>query len=166
VLTLKDLLMKKPRALFHVLVLSLLVVTTAVSAAAQSNKGSIVGTVRDLNEALVPQAKIKVTSVNTGEVRETETNDEGTFIVTNLEPGAYNVTVEAPGFQPVTFQALQVETNARLPLDVKFSELSARTSSVTVTADRSTDSATQLYAAGPTLAGCDSPESRLAGWRR
>ena len=127
--------MRKPRVLFHLFVIALLVITTAVSAAAQSNKGSIVGTVRDLNEALVPNAKIKVTSAKTGEVRETDTNDEGTFIVTNLEPGAYNVTVEAPGFQPVTFQAMQVETNARLPLDVKFSELSAGTSSVTVTAD-------------------------------
>jgi carboxypeptidase family protein len=125
--------MRKPLA--AALFLALLLLTTGISAFAQSNKGSIVGTVRDLNEALVANAKIKVTSVKTGEVRETDTNDEGTFTVTNLEPGQYNVTVDAPGFQPVTFQALQVETNARLPLDVKFSELSASTSSVTVTAD-------------------------------
>jgi hypothetical protein len=127
--------MRKPLATARVLFLALLLLSTASSALAQSNKGSIVGTVRDLNEALVANAKIKVTSVKTGEVRETDTNDEGTFTVTNLEPGQYSVTVEAPGFQPVTFQALQVETNARLPLDVKFSELSASTSSVTVTAD-------------------------------
>jgi len=127
--------MRKPLASANVLLLALLLLTTGISAFAQSNKGSIVGTVRDLNEALVANAKIKVTSVKTGEVRETDTNDEGTFTVTNLEPGQYSVTVEAPGFQPVTFQALQVETNARLPLDVKFSELSASTSSVTVTAD-------------------------------
>ncbi|HKS09974.1 MAG TPA: TonB-dependent receptor [Pyrinomonadaceae bacterium] len=127
--------MRKPLATAHVLFLALLLLTTASSALAQSNKGSIVGTVRDLNEALVANAKIKVTSVKTGEVRETDTNDEGTFTVTNLEPGQYSVTVEAAGFQPVTFQALQVETNARLPLEVKFSDLSASTSSVTVTAD-------------------------------
>ena len=107
--------MRKPLATTHVVLLALLLLTTGISAFAQSNKGSIVGTVRDLNEALVANAKIKVTSVKTGEVRETDTNDEGTFTVTNLEPGQYNVTVEAPGFQPVTFQALQVETNARLP---------------------------------------------------
>src|ERR1700752_571699 len=125
--------MRKPLA--SALLLGLLLLATGISAFAQSNKGSIVGTVRDLNEALVANAKIKVTSVKTGEVRETDTNDEGTFTVTNLEPGQYSVTVEAPGFQPVTFQALQVETNARLPLEVKFSELSASTSSVTITAD-------------------------------
>ncbi|HEY0730069.1 MAG TPA: TonB-dependent receptor [Pyrinomonadaceae bacterium] len=125
-----------PLASARILLVALsLLLTAAISAFAQSNKGSIVGTVRDLNEALVANAKIKVTSVKTGEVRETDTNDEGTFTVTNLEPGQYSVTVEAQGFQPVTFQALQVETNARVPLDVKFSELSAATSSVTVTAD-------------------------------
>jgi hypothetical protein len=127
--------MRKPLAAARALLPVLLLLTAGISVFAQSNKGSIVGSVRDLNEALVANAKIKVTSVKTGEVRETDTNDEGTFTVTNLEPGQYNVTVEAPGFQPVTFQGLQIETNARLPLDVKFSELSATTSSVTVTAD-------------------------------
>ncbi|HEX5891185.1 MAG TPA: carboxypeptidase-like regulatory domain-containing protein, partial [Pyrinomonadaceae bacterium] len=128
--------MRMPLASARILLAALsLLLTAGISVFAQSNKGSIVGTVRDLNEALVANAKIKVTNVKTGEARETDTNDEGTFTVTNLEPGQYSVTVEAPGFQPVTFQALQVETNARLPLDVKFSELSASTSSVTVTAD-------------------------------
>ena len=127
--------MRKPLAPAQLLLPAFLILTLASGAFAQSNKGAIVGTVRDPNEALVANAKIKVTSVKTGEVRDTETGEEGTFTITNLEPGAYNVTVEAPGFQPVTFQALQVETNARLPLEVKFSELSAATSSVTVTAD-------------------------------
>jgi hypothetical protein len=127
--------MRKTLAAAQTVLLAIIFLTIAVSANAQSNKGAIVGTVRDPNEALVAKAQIKVTSVKTGEVRETETNDDGTFTVTNLEPGPYNVSVDAPGFQQVTFQALQVETNSRLPLEVKFSELSAGTSSVTVTAD-------------------------------
>ena len=121
--------MRKPLAAAYTLLLALLILTTGISASAQNNKGAIVGSVRDINEALVAKAQIKVTSAKTGEVRDTETNDEGTFTVTNLEPGTYDVKVLAPGFQPVTFKALQVETNSRLPLDVKFSELSASTSS-------------------------------------
>src|SRR6185369_4061151 len=127
--------MRKTLAAAQTVLLAILLLTLAVAANAQSNKGAIVGTVRDINEALVAKAKIKVTNVKTGELRETETNDEGTFTVTNLEPGNYTVSVDAPGFQTVTFQALQVETNSRLPLDVKFSQLSASTSSVTITAD-------------------------------
>jgi Carboxypeptidase regulatory-like domain len=105
------------------------------AAPAQSNKGAIVGTVRDPNDALVTQAKIRVTSVTTGEMRETDSGDEGTYTVTNLEPGAYNVTVEAPGFQTVNFEAVQVETNSRLPLDVKFTSIAGGADSVTITAD-------------------------------
>ena len=122
------------RKRFHLLLTALLVITATASALGQSNKGSIVGTVRDPQEALVGKAKISVKNVKTGEVRETDTSDEGTFTVTNLEPGDYNVTIEAPGFQPVIFQALHVETNARLPLDVRFGDLSASTSTVTITA--------------------------------
>ncbi len=126
--------MRKPFSALHLLLAALFVITATASAFGQSNKGSIVGTVRDPKEALVANAKVKVKSVKTGEVRETDTSDEGTFTVTNLEPGDYNVTIEAPGFQPVIFKALHVETNARLPLDVRFGELRRRTSTVTITA--------------------------------
>lgn len=115
--------------------LFLLVLLATSSAFAQNNKGAIVGTVKDPNDALVSKAQVKVTSVKTGEVRDAETSDDGTFTVTNLEPGPYNVTVEASGFQPVTVQAVQVETNSRLPLDVKFANIAASSSSVTISAD-------------------------------
>ena len=69
----------------------ILVITT--SAFAQNNKGAIVGTVKDPNDAVVPKAQIKVTSLKTGEVRNAESNDDGTFTVTNLEPGIYDVSV-------------------------------------------------------------------------
>src|SRR5215217_8959205 len=119
----------------RVFLLGLLVATVAISAIAQSNKGAIVGTVKDPNDALVSKAQVKVTSAKTGEVRTTDTSDDGTYTVTNLEPGPYSVTVEASGFQSVTFEAVQVETNARLPLDVKFGSVASSSSSVTVTAE-------------------------------
>jgi len=109
--------MRKPVSSTQIILLALLIVTFAISAAAQNNKGAIVGTVKDPNDALVAKAQVKVTSTKTGEVRNTDTSDDGTYTVTNLEPGTYTVTVEAPGFQAVTFENVQVETNARLPLD-------------------------------------------------
>jgi hypothetical protein len=124
------------RKLFSTTVpLFLLVLLTAIPALAQNNKGAIVGSVKDPNDALVSKAQVKVTSVKTGEVREAETSDDGTFTVTNLEPGPYNVSVEASGFQTVTVEAVQVETNSRLPLDVKFANVTTTSSSVTISAD-------------------------------
>jgi hypothetical protein len=127
--------MRKPTAIAQLLLVALLIATGAITALAQNNKGAIVGTVKDPNDALVSKAQVKVTSVTTAEVRTAETNDEGVFTVTNLDPGMYNVTVEATGFQSVTVQGLQVETNARAPLDVKFSSVTAGNTSVTITAE-------------------------------
>ncbi len=128
--------MRKPfAASAQLLLLALLTSIFAVSAIAQNNKGAIVGTVKDPNDALVAKAQVKVTSVKNGEVRTTDTSGDGTFIVTNLEPGPYTVTVEASGFQSVTIEAVQVETNARQPLDVKFASVASSSSSVTITAE-------------------------------
>ncbi|HEY0763392.1 MAG TPA: TonB-dependent receptor [Pyrinomonadaceae bacterium] len=107
----------------------------AVTAVAQNNKGAIIGTVKDPNDALVAKAQVKVTSVKTGEVRTADTGDDGTYTVTNLEPGMYNVSVEASGFQTVNFESVQVETNSRLPLDVKFANVTGGNASVTITAE-------------------------------
>ncbi len=115
----------------------LLVLLCSISALAQNNKGAIVGTVKDPNDALVAKAQIKVTNVNTGEVRTADTTDDGNFIVPNLDPGVYNITVEATGFQTVAVQGVHVETNARQPLDVKFASVASGSSLVTITATES-----------------------------
>ncbi|HEY6802042.1 MAG TPA: TonB-dependent receptor [Pyrinomonadaceae bacterium] len=127
--------MSKPTATAKLYLLLLLLLTVSITAFAQNNKGAIVGTVKDPNDALVTKAQVKVVSAKTGEIRTAETGDEGTFTVTNLEPGVYNVTVEASGFQTVTFEAVQVETNSRLPLDVKFGNVTGGVGSVTVTTE-------------------------------
>src|SRR5262245_7285536 len=100
--------MRKPLYATQLFLFVLLIISCAISALAQRNKGAIVGTVKDPNDALVASAQVKVTSVKTGEVRTAVTDDNGTFTVTNLEPGAYNVTVESSGFQTVTVEAVQV----------------------------------------------------------
>lgn len=127
--------MRKPRFAKKTFFVLLVILISGIAALAQSNKGTIVGSVKDPNDALVTKAQIKVTNTKTGEVRTAETGDEGTYTVTNLEPGKYNVTAEAPGFQTVSIEGVEVETNARLPLDVKFSAVSGGSGTVTVTAE-------------------------------
>src|ERR1700682_4381512 len=130
----EDQTMTKPRHATRFVSLGLMILAFAISALAQSNKGTILGTVRDPNEALVAAAKATARNIATGETREANTGDDGTYIITNLEPGKYTVTVEAPGFQTVVFEAVTLETNARLPLDVKFA-IAGGGGTVTVTAD-------------------------------
>jgi len=127
--------MTKPRISKTPLFALLVVLICAFAAPAQNNKGAIVGTVRDPNDALVTTAKIKVTNAKNGEVREADTSGEGTYTVTNLDPGTYNVTADAQGFQTVTIESVQVETNSRLPLDIKFGAVAGGVGTVTVTAE-------------------------------
>src|SRR6185503_4483288 len=127
--------MTKQRHAARFVSLSLITLAFCISALAQSNKGTVVGTVKDPNDALVTTAKVTVTSLATRESRETTTGTDGTYVVSNLEPGRYTVTVEAAGFQNVVFEEVVVETNARLALDVKFTAITGGAGSVTVTAD-------------------------------
>jgi hypothetical protein len=102
---------------------------------AQSNKGTIVGTITDPNDALVNGAKVTVTNVATNETRDATSNEEGTYNVTNLDPGVYRVTIEAAGFRTVVLERVTVETNARLPVDTKLELGAAGGEVVTVTSD-------------------------------
>jgi hypothetical protein len=127
--------MRKPLAIVRLVWIGLLLSTFAIPALAQNNKGAIVGTVKDPNDALVANAQIKVASVQTGELRTADTTEDGTFTVSNLDPGRYNVTVEGAGFQTITVEGVQVETNSRTPLEVKFTTIATGPTSVTVSAE-------------------------------
>jgi hypothetical protein len=126
--------MTKPRHAARFVSLGMMFLALAISALAQSNKGTVLGTVKDPNDALVTSAKVTALNIATGETREATTGDEGTYTIPNLDPGNYRVTVEAAGFQTVVFEGVSVETNARLPLDVKFA-VAGGAGSVTVTAE-------------------------------
>ncbi|HEY6119997.1 MAG TPA: TonB-dependent receptor [Pyrinomonadaceae bacterium] len=127
--------MNKPRLGIQFSALIFLCCCLAVSVSAQSNRGSIVGTVRDPNDALISGAKATVTNSANGEKREATSGDEGTFVVSNLEPGKYHVLVEASGFQAITFEEVTVETNSRVPLEVKFTTITGGAGTVTITSE-------------------------------
>lgn len=126
--------MTKPRLTARFFSLGLMILALGISALAQSNKATILGTVKDPNDALVTTAKVTALNLATGQSREATTGEDGTYTITNLEPGKYKVTVEAAGFQTAVFDDVAVETNARLPLDVKFA-IAGGAGAVTVTAE-------------------------------
>ena len=67
-------------------------------ALAQTTRATISGTVTDENGALVPNAKVTVKHIDKNISRETTSDDDGLYRVRELEPGAYEVRVEAQGF--------------------------------------------------------------------
>jgi len=69
--------MRKPLPILRLAALLLFVLATILSGHAQTNKATILGTVKDPNDALVQGAKVTVTNVATGEVREVTSGDDG-----------------------------------------------------------------------------------------
>ena len=76
----------------------LMILISAGFALTQNPTGSIHGTARDPQNAVVPNATITVTNKATNAVRKLATSSDGAYTVENLLPGEYEVKVEAEGF--------------------------------------------------------------------
>ena len=68
--------------------------------AAQVQSGNITGTVRDSTGAVVPNATVNVVSVGTQARRTVQSSSTGTYTITGLQPGQYDVTINSGNFAP------------------------------------------------------------------
>src|ERR1700687_316829 len=96
---------------------SLFVVLSAVVLAsvlqAQNPRGALRGTVQDTTGGRIPGARIVVTSVDSSLRREASSEDRGEFRLDDLHPGAYRVSVSAPGFAPAQANVSIAVTSVR-----------------------------------------------------
>lgn len=101
---------------------------------AQDSRGTITGTVRDAQGAVVSAASVVVTNTGTNQSLRLATNDRGYFEAALLNAGSYSVTVELSGFKKVVRSDLQLAVAARL--DVEFVlEIGQVTESIEVRAE-------------------------------
>jgi hypothetical protein len=75
---------------------ALIVTALAISSTAQTNKGTITGTVRDQAGAVVQNAQVTVTNTDTNAERVVTTDDNGVYSAPSLNPGPYKVVIVAP----------------------------------------------------------------------
>src|SRR5215471_18247943 len=104
--------MSRQRITSMFLATCLMVVASSVSMYGQAVNAKLLGTVTDASGAVVPNAKIKITEVGTGLARTAETNSSGNYEFVDLPPGQYAVTVEQRGFKKVTRNAVDVQVNS------------------------------------------------------
>jgi len=106
----------------------LLILAFSLAAAAQTFRGTILGTVSDTSGAAVVGAKVTVRNVATGLVRETETTGDGSYAVPELPIGTYDVTVEKSGFQTSVTKGVVVEVahDRRVDATLRPGEVSQR----------------------------------------
>jgi len=91
---------------------------TVVSASAQEPFGSIQGTVTDAQGAIVQNATVTVRNLATNAARTSVTNDQGHFLVPQLQPGAYEVKASAANFKQSVLGSIQVQVGQTASADI------------------------------------------------
>ena len=107
-----------------------------LAAYSQAVTGTVLGTVTDSSGAVVPNAKVTLTEVNTSIIHNTQTNNSGNYTFPDLPEGNYSVTIEASGFKKETKQNNRVDINSNVRIDAVL-QPGEITESVVVTAEPS-----------------------------
>ena len=103
------------------------------TASAQVLYGSIVGTVTDPTGSVISRANVTVTNTATGLARTASADDAGYYSIPNLPQGAYDLSVSAAGFKPLTQKGVNVLINTVTRADLNL-QVGGVTESVTVDA--------------------------------
>ncbi len=99
---------------------------------AQSDRGTITGTIGDPAGAVVANAAVTARNVETGAAYPTESSATGNYTLGQLPSGNYELTVSVSGFKKYTRQGLTVQAAQIMRIDVAL-EIGSASESVTVT---------------------------------
>ena len=84
---------------------------------AQQASGSVVGTISDNGGAVVPNATVTLTNVDTGDTRTANSNGSGDYQFIDLVPGNYKVDVALAGFKHFTRLNVVVQVQGSTRVD-------------------------------------------------
>jgi hypothetical protein len=110
--------MPKP-ALLRICYSFVFLLLCATSAFAQFDTASVVGTVRDASNAVVPDAKVTLTNTATGVSVTRTSNGEGLYEFVTVRPGIYVLTAEKQGFSIALVDNVEVQVAGRLRYDLQ-----------------------------------------------
>jgi hypothetical protein len=115
------------------LVLAVLCLAIAqITTHAQSNYAVVRGSILDPQHRSIIGARIHITAKGTGAERDVVSNSTGLYEIAGLQPGAYTLTVDSPGFKQAQ-QTLELEVGQQVTLDLQLS-VGTETQVVTVQA--------------------------------
>ena len=134
---------------------------------AQQFSGTLRGAVQDSSGAVVPDADVTVVSTATNEKHAVKTDAEGRYVVPQLKPGFYRVTVAKSGFKSAAIDEVKLDVQQIRGVDVTL-ELGQATELVTVVGRTATIETTQLHRQpddreqAPRRSAAERPQSVLA----
>lgn len=98
-----------------------------------TNTAQLRGTVKDSTNAVIPSAKVAITSDATGVAESATTDGQGRYIFNALKPDRYTVRVEAAGFRATVRSNVELRVSQQTDLDFTL-ELGQTTETVNVSA--------------------------------
>src|SRR5688572_24427814 len=104
---------------FAALAIIVLSVAMAGTAHAQFETATVLGTVRDVSHAVVPEAAVTLTNTATGVAVTRTTNAEGNYEFFTVSAGIYLLTVEKSGFAMGIIENITVQVGSRLRVDAQ-----------------------------------------------
>src|SRR5277367_180954 len=94
---------------FHgVPALILILFVSAMAAFGQTEGARISGRVTDLSGAVIVGAECKITNIETNISTTTPTNEDGIYVMPDLRPAIYQLTIQKEGFRTVIRPKLQL----------------------------------------------------------
>jgi hypothetical protein len=104
------------------------------SAWAQQGTADLRGRVIDQQGAALPAVPIVVRNQDSGLFRETVSGDDGSFLLSGMNPGVYEVSAELAGFRKYQTRGIELAVGRSTQLEIKL-ELGAVAETVTVTGE-------------------------------
>ena len=98
--------------------LAVLLPLFALNSYAQSERGTITGSIHDSSGAIIAGAKISVNNIATGSAVALTSNEAGEFTATSLAVGKYTVRVDKEGFRPSSITGIDVNAATELGVAV------------------------------------------------
>jgi hypothetical protein len=80
--------------------------------------GTLTGTVKSATGAGIPNASVTVTNIDTNASQSVLTAQDGSFTISNLPPGTYQLTVEVSGFKRLSQQNIVLTAGASIPVNL------------------------------------------------
>jgi hypothetical protein len=124
----------------------------ALPASGQSTFGSFVGTVHDASGAVVPNCIVTLVNSGTSAQRSTVTDKDGSYVLVNIEPGMYRITMQTPGFQVAEFSNLELTARQTVRVDGTLG-IATQTETVNVTAANEAVITTEVSSIAETKSG-------------
>jgi hypothetical protein len=110
----------------------------SASASAQTQLATVFGTITDSTGAVITEAHVTVSSINTGLMRAGLTDIKGQYHLAGLPPGMYRVYAEKEKFQTQVLEGIALSSGASLAINLSL-RVGSVPQEVTVKADAAID---------------------------